>query len=458
MRRWSLRRRLTIGSTLLAFVLLAIALIVTRGVVASMLADIDASLAEADLAPFRQEIIAQPNEPLDQPAPGVLVRVVTPEGATALDTLPPELHEQVDHHAPEDRVLHLEAGGIPYTVVAETVSTPDGTWGVWAARSTESTALALRALDVVLLVSGLVLLALFSFASWLLARAALAPVDRMRRAAADLPEGGDALLPVGDAKDELAELATTLNVFISRVRESTAREKQVVSDAAHELRTPLAALRTRLELARGGDADAAALRAEIEAAEADATRLGELATNLLMLTRLEQEETPTEAYGDELRAAVGDAVDRARILSPGADIDYTIDLSAEDGIRTSAGNLDRVLDNLLSNAAAATGRRGRIAVALRREGEDVVLTVEDDGTGMPETFLPQAFERFSRPDDARARDAGGAGLGLALVRAVARGAGGDATVENTHPGVRVEVRMPLCENSHPAGGALPPPT
>ncbi|TPX03021.1 HAMP domain-containing protein, partial [Schumannella luteola] len=245
MRRVSVRVRLAIGSTLLALVLLAVALLVTRGVVDGMLTDIDASLARADLAPFAEQIGDGGGESLDEPAYGVLVRIVDPAGQAVVDTMPHELHEQVEHRAPADTEFRAEVHDVPYTIAGETVETAEGTWALWAARSSESTELALHGLDLVLVVGGLLLLALFAVASWLLARAALAPVERMRRAAAELPAEGDTVLPVGEAHDELAQLAATLNDFLRRIRASTAREKQMVSDAAHELRTPVAALRTR---------------------------------------------------------------------------------------------------------------------------------------------------------------------------------------------------------------------
>lgn len=456
MRRLSLRVRLALGSSLLALVLLAVALLVTRGVVGGMLADIDASLARADLAPFAEQIGDGEGESLDEPAYGVLVRIVDPTGRAVVDTMPHALHEQVEHRDPADTVLRAEVDDVPYTIVGETLDTPGGTWALWAARSSQSTELALHGLDLVLVVGGAVLLALFGFASWLLARAALAPVERMRRAAAELPAEGDAVLPVGDARDELAQLASTLNDFLHRIRASTAREKQMVSDAAHELRTPVAALRTRLELARESGADAEALRGELEAAERDATRLGTLASNLLALTRLEQGSAGESSDAGELAAAVGDAVDRARLLAPDADIDLDLELPEGSCAPLGPASLGRVVDNLLANAIAATDGSGSIRVALRVSAGRVVLTVDDDGPGMPDDFLPRAFERFSRPDDARTRGAGGAGLGLALVSAIATAAGGEVAARNLGPGLRVEMVVRACENSHPEGAPLTP--
>lgn len=456
MRRLSVRARLTLGSTLLALVLLTIALVVTRFVVIGMLNDVDTSLARADLAPFRVDIAAGDDRP-DAPASGVLVRITAPDGQRVVDTLPHELGERLEDQPLAGAVrLRVESEEVPYALVGETVETSDGTWTMWAARSAEGTAIAIRGLDVVLAVGGAVLVALFALASWLLARAALAPVERMRRAAAELPAEGDAVLPVGRTRDELAQLAATLNDFLARIRAATTRERQMVSDAAHELRTPLAALRTRLELARAAASGDARLEADLAAAEHDATRLGDLASNLLALARLEQGSPPESIALSEARDAIGDAVDRARLLAPRCDIDLAVAVDDDGRIAVGEASIGRVVDNLLSNAITATGGAGRIRVELDRRDDDVVLAVDDDGPGMPEEFLARAFERFARADDARTRTSGGAGLGLALVLGIARAAGGHATARNLHPGLRVEVRLPVCEDSHPRGAPFTP--
>lgn len=456
MRRMSLRTRLTLGSSVLAVVLLAVALVAVRAVIVSMLADVDISLARADLAPYAEQVREGQGAALDEPGAGALVRIVDPSGRAVVDSLPHELHEEVERRPADDTVLRLEVEEVPYVVVGQRVAADEGTWMLWAARSSAGSALAVQRLDLLLVIGGVVLVLVFAGASWLLARAALAPVERMRRAAAELPAEGDAELPVGEAHDELAQLAATLNDFLARIRASTAREKQMVSDAAHELRTPVAALRTRLELAREDAGDAEALRSELAAAERDAVRLGELAGNLLALSRAEQSDRAETSDAGQLAAAVGDAVDRARLLAPEADIDLDLALAEGRGAAVGSQALARVVDNLLANAVTATDGRGRVRVLLRDTGELVVLTVDDDGPGMPEDFLPLAFERFSRPDDARTRAGGGAGLGLALVRAIARAAGGEATAQNLHPGLRVEVTFRACENSHPPGAPLTP--
>jgi two-component system, OmpR family, sensor kinase len=242
----------------------------------------------------------------------------------------------------------------------------------------------------------------------------------------------------------LAQLATTLNAFLQRIRASVDREKQMVSDAAHELRTPLAALRTQLELAHDDFDDAAALRGEILAAEDSVGRLSSLAGNLLELARLEQSSPSGIATEDELLEELGVAIDRARLLAvpKNARIVFDADFTAGTSFAIDRASFGRILDNLLGNAISAIPPGGAIDVTLASDPAKLTLIVHDDGPGVPESFVPRAFDRFSRPDDSRSAQGGGSGLGLALVRAVARGAGGDAGMRNIHPGLEVAVTIP----------------
>jgi signal transduction histidine kinase len=288
-------------------------------------------------------------------------------------------------------------------------------------------------------------MAAFVLASWLLARAALRPVERLRRRAGELGDSVDAdLLPVDSSGDELAQLAATLNAFLQRIRLSVDREKQMVSDAAHELRTPLAALRTQLELAHDDFDDPDALRLEVVAAEASVARLSSLAGNLLELARLEQAPDLGSITGATMAEELAEAVDRARLLavSRNARIGFSSELPSDGRYPLDRATFGRLLDNLLSNAVAAIAHRGSIQVELAATGDAASLTVRDDGPGVPESFLPRAFDRFSRPDDSRSSRSGGSGLGLALVKAIAVGTGGDVTMRNLNPGLEVQVTIP----------------
>ncbi len=448
MRRLSIRARITLGSAAIAAVLLAVALYAVHAQVGSILGNTNVTLAQGDLVSFEKDIVANPTESVDDPGTGVLVYVRNPAGVVEVNTLPHDVSLAVDGRASATEEFRItDDEGRNFVVVGQTVQTSAGEWALWAARNTSSIELALDSLNAWLIGGGLALLFGFALASWLLASAALRPVAAMRRQAELLgSDPGDGGLAVGEVRDELAELAMTLNDLLARVRDSAAREKQIVSDAAHELRTPLAALRTQLELAHDDFGDAHALAAQIAAAEDSVQRLTSLASNLLELSRLDATaERARASTVSQLESEFLGSIDRARLLGISTHTDIGFELELTDAAVTIAVDSDsfgRMVDNLLVNSIAATGQGGVVTASLRQSRVGLTLDVRDSGPGMPESFLPRAFERFSRPDGARASDTGGSGLGLALVKAIAEAAGGTATARNTHPGLAVTVTLP----------------
>lgn len=448
MSRWSVRARITVGSVLVAAVLLAAALFVVRMQVATTLSDADIALAKSDLVGFQKDIIANPTEGVDNPGTGVLVYIRNPAGLVQVDTMPHDVQILVEHKIPTNEQYAIsDDEGRSFVVVGQIVETSAGDWALWSARSTNSSELALEGLDRVLVVAGVTLLLGFGAASWLLATVALRPVARMRKRAEELgAEPGDGDLPVGPAQDELAQLARTLNSLLKRVRRSSAREKQMVSDAAHELRTPLAALKTQLELAHDDFGDATALSAHVVLAENSVNRLASLANNLLELSRVDAAKTQSQSGStSQLVTELLGSVDRARMLSLVKQVEVGFDLVGTESELTFAldpQSFGRLIDNLLSNAVAAVSPGGTVSLTMTQDDEGIAVEVTDNGPGVPESFIPRAFERFTRPDSARTEGVGGSGLGLALVRAIATSAGGDASLHNTYPGLAVVVVIP----------------
>jgi signal transduction histidine kinase len=443
----SVRSRITIGSAVVALVVIAMSVFAIRVNVESILHSSNVSLATTDLASFERDLTANPGESVDPPGVGVLVLVRAPDGRIAVDTLPDDVRRAVERQPPGQEVFSASEDGTPYVVVAQTVRTRSGTWGLWAARSSASSNLALHGLDRILLIGGVLVLLAFAAASWLLATVSLRPVTAMRRRAETLSgAGNDERLPVGPARDEIAALASTLNDFLDRVNASTAREKRMVSDAAHELRTPLSALRTQLELAHDDFGDADALAREIIGAENSVIRLTALANGLLELSRLEGDTVGAgPATATELIDESMGSVDRARMLALAKNVDVAFDVGDFEtdtryAIESSA--FARMLDNLLSNAVAAVDVEGSVALSIRPIATGLQVEVSDDGPGIPDGFLAVAFDRFSRPDESRSVAGGGSGLGLALVRAIAETAGGTAELANTERGAIATVRIP----------------
>lgn len=442
----SIRARITLGSVAAVAVLLVLALLVVRGSVEQILTDADRSLATSDLVPFVADITANPDENVDDPGTGVLIYVRDPSGDVQVNTLPRDVQKAVDRREPvTETFLFRDDEERSFVVAGDSVTTASGTWTVWSARSAAASELALHGLSRVLLIAGIVLLAGFALASWILSSVALRPVNLMRRKAEEFSADSEATLPVGPARDELSALAETLNAFLASTRASTEREKQMVSDAAHELRTPLAALKTQLELAHADFGNAAALAVQVSSAEASVDRLTSLASNLLELNRLETDssdaQTPAHVLVDEFMGSI----DRARLLgmSKSARVEFAVAVGDEStSYAVGAQAFGRLVDNLLSNALAALATGGEVVATLHQDATQLRLDVHDTGPGMPENFIPIAFDRFSRPDNSRTATTGGSGLGLALVHAIAVAAHGTAALENTETGLRVTVTLP----------------
>ena len=454
-RAWSIRLRITLGSVLIATIVLAGAAAAIHFQAGSITQRSDETLAVGDLSSFEADIRSNPTEPPDTPAAGVLVVVRDPGGRTVIETVPRELHDRFEEArdgGEDNHTVRIVAGGTEYVVVSRTVDTPAGQWSLWSARSAAASNLTTTSIDRSLLVGIVIAIVAFGGAAWLLATAALRPVARMRSSAEALSRGeGSGELPVGPADDELSALARTLNDFISQERTTALRERQMVSDASHELRTPLAVVATQLELAHASFGDAAALEREVLAAEVSLARLSRLATMLLELSQIEALEASgapgrgEEATGAELVSEVMLAVDRARLLAGPDGIAVEFDASVgRDAERypVSPTSFGRIVDNLVMNSIAACDPGGRVTLDLRQLDEGLRVVVTDTGTGISHDFLPLAFDRFSRPDSSRARSSGGSGLGLALVQALVDRARGSVSLENGTIGAIATVQIP----------------
>ncbi|WP_431042133.1 ATP-binding protein [Streptomyces sp. P1-3] len=278
------------------------------------------------------------------------------------------------------------------------------------------------------------LLAVVAAVTWLVTRRALRPVEGIRREMAAITASTDLSrrVPEPASRDEVARLARTTNETLAALETSVERQRRFVADASHELRSPIASLRTQLEV---GVAHPELL--DVDGAVADVVRLQRLAADLLLLARLDAGERPPPTARVELARLVRDELAQRT----GDRLPVTVDGLAEVTVAGSRGQLARVLGNLLDNAQrhAATGVR----VELRAEDGQAVLAVADDGAGVPEDQRERIFERFVRLDEARTRDDGGAGLGLAIARDVVLRHAGSLTVGvAAGGGALFEVRLP----------------
>ncbi len=278
-----------------------------------------------------------------------------------------------------------------------------------------------------LLVAGAIFVAAAGSGAYWLARAALSPVERLRREVAALAERDQAAgIQVPRTRDEIASLAQTMNELLGRLQRVLARQRTLVADASHELRTPLAVLSGELELAGRPGRTRAELAAAVSRASEEATRLARLTAQLLVLARSDEDKLPLRAERTSIRKLLGRSAEQAASRAAAAGI--SIEVQAPPGLAADI-DPDRIreaVDNLVDNALRFGPAGTQITLAAQAAGDDLVLYVSDRGPGFPADFLPHAFERFRRPDSGRARSDGGAGLGLAIVSAIARAHGGRA--------------------------------
>ncbi len=318
---------------------------------------------------------------------------------------------------------------------------PEGDWRVLAARSPVrgDVVVVARSLEPreesiqhvlrELMIAGPLALLLASLAGYGLAAAALRPVEAMRRRAAAVTATTPARLPVPPSRDEISRLATTLNEMLARLESSLERERRFVADASHELRTPLALLRAELEIALRRKRTPVELEATLQSAAEETERLSRLAEDLLLIARADSSPMPLNR--EEVAAAEVLETVAARFARRGERDRRAISFEQSDAtIDVDPQRLEQALDNLVDNALAHGA--GTVVLFARRRGELVELHVEDDGAGFPDEFLPRAFDRFSRADEARSR--GGSGLGLSIVELIASAHGGTVGAANKPDG------------------------
>jgi signal transduction histidine kinase len=239
-------------------------------------------------------------------------------------------------------------------------------------------------------------------------------------------------------------LAVTLNDMLARLTEAQQRQRDLVSDTAHELRSPIASIRAQLEVALDHP-DGLDWTETARDVHADTLRLARLTEDLLLLARLDgqplrRKPTDLAAVCESVAARYATARVPVRVEAAGACV-VTGDQDA----------LARLLVNLLDNAVRHAA--SRVCVSVRADGGWAVLTVADDGPGIASQDAERAFGRFARLDDARSRPGGkgaaeeGAGLGLAIVKSTAEAHGGSVSLDDARPGLRAVVRLPLTASS-----------
>lgn len=313
----------------------------------------------------------------------------------------------------------------------------------------------------VLLIFGVVTviaLAAATTAGIVIIRRALAPLRRVSQTASkvvDLPlDRGEVALPVrvpepdANPHTEVGQLGSAVNRMLDHIaaalstrQASETRVRQFVADASHELRTPLAAIRGYTELAQRVRDDTDAVEHAMSRVQSETERMTRLVEDLLLLARLDSGR-PLEREPVDLSRVAVDAVSDAHVAGP--DHQWELDLPDEPVVVAGdAARLHQVLTNLLTNARIHTGPGTVVTTGLSVDTTHAVLTVTDNGPGIPETLQSEVFERFARGDTSRSRKGGSTGLGLAIVSAVVKAHGGTIGVQSAPGHTEFTVRLPL---------------
>ena len=317
-------------------------------------------------------------------------------------------------------VVHADSGDSKYDVFAGVSIDPEGQAAIDSVR----TVLTFGVPAVALLIGVI---------AWLAVRRSLRPVEAIRGEVAEI--GAHDLsrrVPAPRTGDEIARLAGTMNTMLARLDEAVTRQSRFTSDASHELRTPLASLRTQLEVLLAHP-DRLDWRHACENALLDVTRLQDLVADLVLLGKLDH------AGPDRLEPVpLSEVVET--VVAGREKVD--IEVSGAPVVHGHRSRLERLVRNLVDNAERHAA--SRVAVEVSAVDGWAVLSVTDDGPGIPEADRERVFGRFVRLDGARARDDGGSGLGLAIVADIARAHGGTAAVDG---GSRFVVRLPELKTS-----------
>jgi heavy metal sensor kinase len=342
-----------------------------------------------------------------------------------------EAEDDDDRHRLAIRRVSIPPAGTPYLVVVGS--------------SLEPTDEELESLREVLAYVIPIALVLAGAGGWFLARQSLAPVATMAERARHI--GADDLsarLPIVNPRDELGRLATTFNDLLNRLEASLTQQRQFMADASHELRTPVATSRTAASVAlQQSHRNEEEYRETLAIIEQQTTRLTRIVEDMFTLARADAGSYPVRRTPMYLDEVVDDVVRAARVLADTKQV--SIELNAIQSASFSGDEelVRRLIGNLLDNAVRHAPPRTTVHVHLNEEAANYLLSVSDAGEGIPSENQPHIFERFFGRDVAGASSAGGAGLGLALARWVARAHGGDVTLVRSSPqGTTFEAVLP----------------
>ncbi|WP_068179976.1 HAMP domain-containing sensor histidine kinase [Mycobacterium sp. UM_CSW] len=484
-RVWSLRLRLLVGQiVVLAVVCIGITAATELALLHHLVAQLDGQLAGTS---YRSALMyPEPKRPgwrheshfyprpgpgprfLDAPGQpaGMVAAVITDgkivdagyltsDGARA--ALTQAAQTQLEHIAGSRKPVTLELDGLGRYRVVAAPSRSGGDVIVTGLSMSNIDATMIRMLVILGIVTVIALVAATT-AGVVIIRRALAPLRRVAQTASEVVElpldRGEVELPVRVAESdanpstEVGQLGSALNRMLDHIaaalsarQASETRVRQFVADASHELRTPLAAIRGYTELTQRMGDDREAVAHAMSRVASETERITRLVEDLLLLARLDSGR-PLERQPVDLSRLAVDAVSDAHVAGP--DHQWELDLPEEPVVVTGdAARLQQVLTNLLANARVHTAPGTVVTTRLSTEPTQTVLSVIDNGPGIPAGLQSEVFERFARGDSSRSRKGGSTGLGLAIVSAVVKAHHGTITVDSAPSHTEFTVRLPL---------------
>jgi two-component system, OmpR family, sensor kinase len=477
----SLRARVLVGMALVALVLAVAAVTVTRTIESQLLDRVDAELETAvrpgllgvDQYLRHNRLLDSTDQTPPERLSSLYEGMVTP-GGTIRTLFAPNLTEGAP--LPDidvDRAVSAAATGEPFTVgsdgsdlryrVRATSGGPTGQVFVLALPldDVDATIDHLVTLELVAAVGALAVLGLVG---WWVIHLGIRPLKQMTATASAIA-GGDLSQRVPEAAPhtEAGELGVALNRMLGHIEDafderarSEERLRQFVGDASHELRTPVTTIRGYAELYQAGGLDDRDELAEaMRRTGQEAVRMGSLVDDMLLLARLDQGR-PLASEPVDLAALVDDAARDARAVAPSRSISSSLVGSDDDGtgplvVRGDTDRLRQVLANVVGNALVHTPPSASISISAERVDGRAVVSVHDEGQGMPPDVAARVFERFYRADPSRSRHRGGSGLGLAIVQATVAAHGGHVSLATApDQGTTVRLSFPLLRD-HPVG-------
>jgi len=431
-------------TTIVATIVVAIAL--TVGAIALVAAAQRTMVDEVTEAAGKQaaEVVGQ----LESGRPPVLevagsdeqmVQVMTPAGAVVASSSNVAGEPAVARLAPgQSAQVITPLDNDAFIAVAQSAQTANGQRIVLVARALVDVLDTTKALTRLLIIGLPVMLAVVALATWFAVGRALAPVEAIRREVDEISAAQlHRRVPQLKADDEIGRLAATMNRMLERLESARNSQRRFVSDASHELRSPITTIRQHAEVALAHpDRVTAAELAEVVLAEQQ--RMHRLVEDLLLLARVDEHVPLTRAAvdlddlafeeGHRLRSTTSKRVDTSGVKAV--------------RVQGDADALRRMVRNVGENAVRHAS--SRVDVTLVERGEEVVLTIDDDGPGIPATERARVLQRFVRLDDARSRDEGGSGLGFSIVDEVVRAHGGSMSIEQSPlGGARIVITLPV---------------